>query len=258
MGKQAAMLEELQIKNAFLQRVHPTLKLSSLFVVFICMIFVYDIWRPLAVLLLTVAAVAFLGKIPLKLLLVLLLPFALFGFSFVWLQVVFPEERGSTVLFYIFQMPVALENIQTGVSLGLRTMVFACWSLLFVLTTSPVGLVMSLIQKWRMPPSIGYGMMAAYRFLPQLREELNVIRRARQIRGMGSKPKMREWKGMAVPLMAGAVRKAERTALAMESKGFDGSRNRTRYLQMNYKKTDMWFAAGFILFITVVFLLPLL
>lgn len=251
------MLEELQTRNAFLQRVHPTLKLLSLFLVFFCMIFVYDIWRPLAVLVLTVAAVAFLGKVPLKLLLVLLLPFALFGFSFVWLQVVFPEERGSTVLFYVFQMPVALENIQTGVSLGLRAMVFASWSLLFVLTTSPVSLVMSLIQKWHMPPSIGYGMMAAYRFLPQLREELVVIRRARQIRGMGSKPKMREWTEMAVPLMAGAVRKAERTALAMESKGFDGSRKRTKYVQMNYKKTDLWFTAGFILFITVVFLLPM-
>ncbi|MDZ5784561.1 energy-coupling factor transporter transmembrane component T family protein [Marinococcus luteus] len=251
------MLEKLQTRNAFLQHVHPTLKLLSLFTVFFCMIFVYDIWRPLAVLLLTVAAVAFLGKVPLKLLLVLMLPFGLFGFSFIWLQVVFPDERGSTVLFYVFQMPVALENIQTGISLGLRAMVFASWSLLFVLTTSPVNLVISLIQKWHMPPNIGYGMMAAYRFLPQLREELTVIRRARQIRGMGKKPKMREWKEMAVPLMAGAVRKAERTALAMESKGFDGSRERTEYVQMNYKKTDIWFSAGFILFMTFVFLLPM-
>ncbi|WP_308215275.1 energy-coupling factor transporter transmembrane component T [Sinobaca sp. H24] len=55
---------------------------------------------------------------------------------------------------------------------------------------------------------------------------------------------MWKWKQYAIPLMAGAIRKAERTAAAMEVKGFDGAGNRTRYQTMPYHKEDIFFIGG--------------
>lgn len=241
------MFEAYQHQNAFLQRVHPTVKLLSLLIIMLCMIPIYDVWRPLLLLTATVTAIAVLGRVPIQRLLLILLPFLFFGFSFVWLQAVFPEERGETVLFQIGSLPIAAENIEIGLSLGLRALVFASWSLLFVLTTSPTALVLSLMEKWKLTPGIGYGLMAAYRFLPQLHEEFRQIKRAHHMRSMGNKQSVWKWKQYAIPLMAGAIRKAERTAAAMEVKGFDGAGNRTRYQAMPYHKEDIVFMGGVLL-----------
>ncbi len=77
------------------------------------------------------------------------------------------------MLFQIGSLPIAAENIEIGLSLGLRALVFASWSLLFVLTTSPTALVLSLMEKFKLTPVIGYGLMAAYQFLPQLHDEFS-------------------------------------------------------------------------------------
>ncbi|MFB4163198.1 CbiQ family ECF transporter T component [Alteribacillus sp. JSM 102045] len=134
------MLEAYQKQDRFLQNVNSALKLASVLVIIAFMIPVFDPWTPLLLFGITTAMIIGLGGISLRFLLLLLLPFMLFAFSFVWIQVVFPEERGETILFSIGSMPVALENVLTGVSLGMRTLVFASWSLLFVLTTEPTNL----------------------------------------------------------------------------------------------------------------------
>ncbi|SDH26189.1 energy-coupling factor transport system permease protein [Alteribacillus persepolensis] len=240
------MIEQYQRKEAFLQHVNPSLKLISVLFIIAVMIPVFDPWTPLVLFAATVLMITSLGGVSLRFLLLLLLPFVLFAFSFVWIQVVFPDERGSTVLFSIGSMPVALENVLIGMSLGMRALVFASWSLLFVLTTEPTKLMLSLIQQCKLPPRFGYGMMAAYRFLPTFQQELKQIRKAHKIRGLGTNSKWRNAKRYAIPLIAGAVRKAERTAVAMESKGFDGSRNRQFYHTITWNKNDALFLLLFI------------
>ncbi|MGY4688701.1 energy-coupling factor transporter transmembrane component T family protein [Salibacterium sp. K-3] len=246
------MLEHFQQKDRFLQNVNPSLKLAAVLLIIIVMIPVFDPWTPLLLFAVTISMIIGLGGVSLRFLGMLLLPFLLFAFSFVWIQVVFPDERGDTVLFTIGTMPVALENVSTGISLGMRALVFGSWSLLFVLTTEPSRFMLSLIQQCRLPPRFGYGMMAAYRFLPMFRDELRQIRTAHRIRGLGEKRGLRQFKRYFIPLMAGAIRKAERTAVAMESKGFDGRRTRTFYRRIHWSRYDAYFAGLFLLIITAV------
>jgi energy-coupling factor transport system permease protein len=253
-GGKAAMLEQYQKNSCFLQQVNPTLKLLSLLVVIFFMMPIFDPWTPFILLLLTISAIHVLGGVSIRFLLMILLPFSLFAFSFVWINVVFPNERGEAILFHIGSMPVALENVLTGLSLGFRSLVFASWSLLFVLTTEPTKLMLSLVQHCKLPPRFGYGMMAAYRFLPLFRQELYQVRAAHRIRGLGEprgiKGRLNETKRYIIPLLASAIRKAERVAIAMESRGFDGSRQRSFYHIIRWTKNDLFFGIGLVILYT--------
>ncbi|WP_121610905.1 energy-coupling factor transporter transmembrane component T family protein [Mesobacillus foraminis] len=242
------MLDQYQRNSHFLQQVNPTLKLASLLMVIFFMVMVFDPLTPLILLMITIAGVSVLGGISLRFLLMILLPFSVFAFSFIWINVVFPDERGETILFTIGSLAVAKENLMVGLSLGLRSLVFASWSLLFVLTTEPTKLMLSLIQHCKLPPRFGYGMMAAYRFLPLFRQELKQVRAAHRIRGLGEAKglgaRLMETKRYMIPLMASAIRKAERVAIAMESKGFDGSRDRSFYYIVPWTWNDAVYAVG--------------
>jgi len=253
------MLEHWQKHNGFLQQVNPILKLVSLLIVIAAMVTVFDPWTPLAVVVITIALLRLLGGIPLKVIGLFLLPFSLFALSFVWMTVLFPRERGTDILFHLLFVPVTLENVLTGIALGLRSLVFALWSLLFVLTTEPTKLMLGLVQHCKLPPRFGYGMMAAYRFVPLFRQELNQIRAAHQIRGMGESRSLRgRWeqlKRYAIPLLAGAIRKAERVAIAMESKGFDGSRERTYYRKISWTGYDLLYGMLLLLIVASILLL---
>ncbi|MFB4163199.1 energy-coupling factor transporter transmembrane protein EcfT [Alteribacillus sp. JSM 102045] len=96
--------------------------------------------------------------------------------------------------------------------------------------------------------------MAAYRFLPAFQQELQQIRTAHKIRGLGEERKWGNFKRYFIPLMASTIRKAERTAIAMESKGFDGSRDRQFYRQITWNRRDACFAALFVFVLAGVFL----
>ena len=246
------MLEHYQKSNHFLQRVNPTLKLICVFVVIFMMIFIFDPWTPLILFVLTISVIAIFGGVSIRFLFLLLLPFRLFAFSFVWINVAFPSERGETILFYIGSMPVAKENLMIGISLGLRSFVFISWSLLFVLTTEPTKFMLSLIQHCKLSPRFGFAMMAAYRFFPMFRQELQQVRAAHRIRGLGElrglKGRLQETKRYVIPLLSSAIRKAERVAIAMESKGFDGSRKRSYYYVIPWTRMDIVFGSSFILF----------
>lgn len=185
-------------------------------------------------------------------------PFSLFALSFLWINVLFPAERGDTVLFSIGPVDIAQENVLTGLSLGLRSLVFASWSLLFVLTTEPTRLMLGLIQHCKLAPRFGYGLMAAYRFLPLFREELQQVRAAHRIRGLGETGglagKWRQMKRYSIPLLASAVRKAERVAVAMESKGFDDSPDRVFYRRIGWSWKDVVSGSFLLLLLAAIFM----
>jgi energy-coupling factor transport system permease protein len=84
------MIEHYRKGSHFLQKVNPTLKLVSILVVIFFMIPIYDPWSPLIILILTIGAIKILGGVSFRYLLMILLPFSLFAFSFIWINVVFP------------------------------------------------------------------------------------------------------------------------------------------------------------------------
>ncbi|GGM28064.1 hypothetical protein GCM10011351_12440 [Paraliobacillus quinghaiensis] len=81
--------------------------------------------------------------------------------------------------------------------------------------------------------------------MPMIKDELVLIKSAHRVRGINRaktlKENVHQYKRFIVPLLASSIRKAERTAIAMESKGFTGSRERTFYRQFTVTTKDWLF-----------------
>ena len=145
----------------------------------------------------------------------------------------------------LFGWQIPMEDVWTALSLAFRALAFATLSLLFIFTTNMVHFILSLIQQLKLPPKLAYGILAGYRFLPMLKNEFTQVRAAHRIRGVNRpkswKEKIIQYQRFAIPLLAGAIRKAERTAVAMESKGFTGAKTRTFYRPMVIQRKDWLF-----------------
>jgi energy-coupling factor transport system permease protein len=91
-------------------------------------------------------------------------------------------------------------------------------------------------------------MYAALRFMPLARDEFDILRSAHTVRGAGRRPGpmgwFREYLAYAIPLLATMIRKAIRTAIAMESKAFGAYPTRTYMEQVTIPWTDIvWLVA---------------
>lgn len=240
-------------QDAFLQRRNPAVKLALSVGLMVVATVLFDVWTLALITLLAVTATWRLGRVPLPALLRGMLPFLLLGLGYLWMNMLFPRAGDApvTVLWRIGPLRVAAEGIETGLALTARALCFGASSLFFVTTTAPGDFILSLIHQFRLSPRVAYGILAAYRFLPLLETELTQIRAAHRLRGVG------EGQGMAgkvqqihrytIPLLASAIRKADRVSLAMESRGFGGTHARSYYRVLRTDATDWLLACAAIL-----------
>jgi energy-coupling factor transport system permease protein len=204
---------------------------------------------PLLVALLALGAARWLGGLPWDTLLRSVAFSLVLGFGMFWTGVLYYAGSGSeaTAQAYWFS-PIRIPEaaLVYGFTMMARLLAIYTTSLLFVLTTDPVKFVLALIQQAKLPYRVGYAVFAAYRFIPLVHEELDNIRAAHQIRGTrtgrGLVGRMRQTFGYAIPLLAITVRRAERVALAMDSRGFGASPARTYYRTTSFSFADAVFA----------------
>lgn len=245
--------------DSFLHRLNPGVKLVANLFSILVLTMVFDPITPLAFLLLALGTTWLLGRIPLLGLVRGLLPFLLLAFGFLWMNTVFPRQATGEVLFNLGPIMATREGLDVGLSLGFRVLCYVSYSLMFVMTTGPTQLVLSLIQQGRLSYRLGYGILAAYRFLPLLQTEFELIGAAHKIRGVGSGRgplgALRRWRSYVIPLLASAIRKAERVAIAMDSKGFGASSHRTYYQEMKVSISDIAFLVCVVALILALLLL---
>lgn len=140
--------------------------------------------------------------------------------------------------------------VWSGLSASLRLTAMFTLAFLGGATTTGPDLVRSAVQHLHLPYRIGYTALAAYRFIPRFHNELAVIRAAHRVRGRhdGGGPFAaiaRGW-GYVLPLMAGAIRHAERVALAMDSRAFGAHPTRTERHHIPLRVRDGVFLIAFI------------
>lgn len=244
-----------------LTSINPTMKAFAVLIPALLLAVTFDPLTPFIYLVFTVAVTFLFGKVAFKRWIVIFSPFLLLALSFAWMTMLHPSDAfsGGDVLFSVWSFQVTSESFWAGVSLGLRSLSFASLSLLFILTTDSTKFMLSLMQQCKLPPKLTFGILAGYRFLPTFRYELQVLRQAHRIRGVGRakgmKERLHQFRRYAIPLLANAIRKAERVALAMESKGFTGETDRTHYHEMTVHKRDWVFVSVFLgMFFVSVFL----
>lgn len=181
------------------------------------------------------------ARVPLWKLLALSVPFALFGFGFLTTSLLFNAESGFAV-----QMAREQGAVQPDVSPGLvlffRTLACGMVSALFALTTDPGQLVRALMTHLRLPAPFGFALMQAMHLVPDLGRELQTLRMARAIqqgRPLRRLPRPTELMALTIPLLAFAIRRAGRAAIAMEAKGLRPGHPRSQMHSLPLRATDL-------------------
>lgn len=237
------------IPPSYLARRDPTVKLAVVLVLSVGLFLVIDPVTPLMVLIVTVAAGLVAGRLPLRSFVRVLAPLAVVALGFVWTNALFARVTDpSAVAWSAGPLRVTLAGLLFGLAIGLRGLAIGALSVTLVLTTEPTQLVVSLMRNARLPFRLGYPLLAAYRFLPYFRDELDQIDLARRIRGRARAgsvlERLRLRAGELVPLIAIAVRRAARIAVAMDARGFAAPQRRTFYREAPIGVTDVVFAAA--------------
>lgn len=147
-----------------------------------------------------------------------------------------------------------------SVFMVLRIMFLVMGSSFLMYTTSPVTMTSGLeyflkpLKKIGVPAhEISMMMSIALRFIPTLIEETDKIMSAQKSRGAnidegGILKRAKALIPVLVPLFVSAFRRADELAMAMESRCYNGSDNRTKLKELKFDKTD--FVSG-IVFIVV-------
>lgn len=240
----------------FLHGLNPSIKALTIIMAIILLALIFDPLTPVLFMIFTISLTFIGGKVQWKRYLLYFIPFSLLAFGMLWTTIVFARTPSNPDdIINIFGLTFAKETFFVALALSLRTLSVASLSLLFILTTNVIDFILSLIQQFRLPPKIAYGVLAGYRFLPMMKDELKLIHAAHRIRGMnqakGVKGRLQQYQRFVIPLLASAIIKAERTAMAMESKGFTGDKDRTFYRQFTVSYKD----GLFLLAMVVAFLL---
>ena len=197
----------------------------------------------------------------------------LFGFTLV-LWALWPPPLPYTVLWDLpySDLVVTAEGLQRGAFFALRLSVVIVTASLLTLTTSPTELTDGLERLLSPLRVIGFpahelAMMVtiSLRFVPVLVDEAERLRKAQLARGadFGGGPirRARSLIPLLVPLFISAFTRADRLALAMESRCYQGGAGRTHFRELELGRRDLLaglaVAAAAALLLAVPVVLPL-
>nr|WP_239561246.1 energy-coupling factor transporter transmembrane component T [Agromyces cerinus] len=160
------------------------------------------------------------------------------------------HPAASVTLVSIGDWDFTLAAYVVGFATGLRILAILLLSLIAGVTSTGTEFVRSMVQNLRVPYRLGYTALAALRFVPRFGHELEIIRAAHRVRGTdvgrGPVAAVRRALGYIVPLLASAIRHAERVALAMDARAFGAHRTRTERHLSPWRVRDTVFVACFL------------
>jgi energy-coupling factor transport system permease protein len=235
----------------FLYPLNPLAKLGAPLPAMLLLVFVRDAATPAAFLLLSYAilivGVNFTRQL-VGILVALPLVTAAIGFGFsLWTDPAQVDQ--SIVIWQIGSWILYGGALEVGFATGLRIAAIVALALIAGLSTTGPDVVRASVQQLRVPYRIGYTALAAFRFVPRFGYELEVIRQAHRVRGAhggrGPFSAIARWFGYVVPLMAGAIRHAERVALAMDARAFGAYPDRTERHLVPFRARDVVFIVLF-------------
>lgn len=152
-----------------------------------------------------------------------------FGLPYLGLQLIFVS--GETELIRFGSFVITEEALNFAVAISIRLWILVLASLIFIATTDPRDVVLTLAQKLYVPYRFAYAISIALRFIPTLEAEAAMIRAAQKIRGLGTPKGLRNklaWqRRFLMSVFVSAVRRVEKTAINMELRGFGLHHHRT-------------------------------
>lgn len=151
--------------------------------------------------------------------------------------------RGTTPLLG----PVTVESLLYGLGTGLKLVATIAGSVVFLATTKNEEIAAGLIRLG-LPYPMAFAFSTALRLVPTFVGTGATIIQAQKSRGLDVESghlleRMRKHIPLVVPIFAGAIRSANRLAMALESKGFGARPRRTYYLELRMGPGD-WAAVA--------------
>ncbi len=228
----------------FLYDLNPLAKIFAPLPAMVMLIFVRDVQTPLAFIALT-AVVLLVGVRFTRGLVALLIGVPAFGAVIalgfaLWTDAGLVDDTAAVV--QLGGWTLYSGALEIGVATGLRIAAIVVLAFIAGLSTTGPDLVRATVQQLRVPYRIGYTALAAFRFVPRFRHELEIIRQAHRVRGAhggrGPFTAIARWAGYIVPLLAGAIRHAERVALAMDARAFGAYPDRTERHLVPFRARD--------------------
>jgi energy-coupling factor transport system permease protein len=214
-----------------LHRLHPVTKLVLLFA-FVVAAFMVD--RPLVLLPLAAAVFVLLGVSGglvnvrrLRAMFVLVFVFTLVVWTFFYRSVFVATRAG-----FLY-----------GLSTAIRLDTFLAAGLLF-LSTTRVEEVAYALGRLGLPYRVGFTLTLAFRLVPVFFDAALTVVQAQRCRGLefgrgGLVVRLRRFVPIIVPVLIGALRRADRMAMALELRGFNSGRPRTTYLRARAGPADV-------------------
>jgi energy-coupling factor transport system permease protein len=206
-----------------IHRLHPVTKLAGLLALVVAAFVVDDpAWLlPIGAFVLVLLAVA--GALRLlvrfRLLFVMVLVFTIVVWTLFYGGVLVPTRAG-----FLF-----------GLSTAIRLDTFLATGLLFLATTR-VEEVAYALGRVGVPYPVGFTLTLAFRLVPLFFDAAGTIVQAQRCRGLrmdegGLATRLRRFVPVIVPVFVGALRRADRMAMALELRGFNSGRPRTTFLR---------------------------
>jgi energy-coupling factor transport system permease protein len=130
----------------------------------------------------------------------------------------------------------------TALGMVLRVFAIALPGIIVFATTDPTDLADALVQNVRAPARFAIGALAAFRLVPLLGQEWQMLSLARRARGIdaGRNPvaRVKLFVSTAFALLVGAIRRGTRLAVAMDARGFDAGTPRTYARRQIFGRAD--------------------
>jgi energy-coupling factor transport system permease protein len=237
----------------FLHHLNPLSKVIAVIPAMLALVFVRDLATPAWFILFAYVVILIGARITMRTaaLLFLAVPVGIaaigFGFS-LWVDATGVDD--TSPFLQIGGWTLFTGALQIGFATALRLAAILALALIGGLTTTGPDLVRASIQQLHVPYRIGYTALAAYRFVPRFGYELAVIRAAHRVRGhhggRGPFARIARGWGYIVPLLAGAIRHAERVALAMDARAFGAHPIRTERHPVPFRRRDIVFIVVFL------------
>jgi energy-coupling factor transport system permease protein len=159
--------------------------------------------------------------------------------------------KGQQIIFSVGPLHATMTGFLIGAAAGFRVVNLASVSMIFLVSTSPRDLAITTHEKLKLPARATQALFLALRFLPLLEEEYADLTAAHKVRGAGAGNSIREriqrLQRFTVPYLFSALRRAQVTGFAMDSKAFGAYPTKVFYHQVRYPMVGKIFAALFFL-----------
>jgi energy-coupling factor transport system permease protein len=163
-------------------------------------------------------------------------------------MVLFAANRDGTLLVSLGPIDVTTGVLMAALGLILRIFAVAVPGVLVFATTDPTDLADALVQNAKAPARFAIGALAAFRLLPLLGADWQLLTLARRARGVdaGRNPaaRLRLFAATAFALLVGALRRGGRLAVAMDARGFDSGVPRSFARRQRFTAADALLVGG--------------